>query len=169
MLVVETGEGLPDADSYVDLAEARAVAVKYGFTLPADDTAAEVALRQGAGYVDLQEGAFSGLRLTGAQGLSWPRAGAVTTYGYEIPNNEMPRQLAVAQVAAAAEYGAGVDVRANDDGLAVESKEVTGAVAVSYFNNGKTGKSLSLTKCLDALRPLMTNANNGLMFKVSRA
>ena len=41
-LVVETGAGLADADSFISLVGARALAEKYGITLPADDTAAEV-------------------------------------------------------------------------------------------------------------------------------
>ena len=49
------------------------------------------------------------------------------------------------------------------------SKEVTGAVAVSYFNNGKTGKSITITKSLDALAPLMSGcSNNGFEFRVVR-
>ncbi|UJP30021.1 hypothetical protein [Salmonella phage CKT1] len=54
-LIVETGQGLPNADSYVSLEDGRATAAKYGLELPEDDTKAEAALRNGAVYVGLFE------------------------------------------------------------------------------------------------------------------
>ena len=167
-LVVEDGTGKADADSFISLVDARAFAAKYGITLPADDTAAEVALRQGCQYVELQQKCFSGSRLTTTQALSWPRTGATNVYGVEYADGDMPVQLGYSQVYAAAEYAAGKDVRASDDGLSVASKEVTGAVAVSYFNNGKTGKAITITKSLDALAPLMVSCNSGFEFRVVR-
>ena len=168
-LVVEDGTGKSDADSFISLFDARAFSEKYGITLPTNDAAAEVALRQGCQYVELQQKCFSGSRLTSTQALSWPRTGATNSYGAEYADGDMPAQLGYAQVYAAAEYAAGKDVRASDDGLSVASKEVTGAVAVSYFNNGKTGKSITITKSLDALAPLMTGcSNNEFEFRVGR-
>lgn len=168
-LVVEDGTGKADADSFISLVDARAFAAKYGITLPDNDTAAEVALRQGCQYVELQQKCFSGSRLVATQALSWPRTGATNVYSFEYADGYMPPQLGFAQVYAAAEYAAGKDVRASDDGLSVASKEVTGAVAVSYFNNGKTGKAITITKSLDALAPLMTVcSNNGFEFRVVR-
>ena len=168
-LVVESGIGNPLADSFISLVDARVFAEKYGITLPADDTAAEVNLRQGCQYVVLQEKCFNGSRLTTMQALPWPLTGATNVYGVEYADGDMPVQLGFAQVYAAAEYAAGKDVRASDDGLSVASKEVTGAVAVSYFNNGKTGKAITITKSLDALAPLMGGCrNNGFEFPVGR-
>jgi hypothetical protein len=167
-LVVETGAGLADSDSYISLADARTMAAKYGVTLPTLDADAEVALRQGAQYVDLQEPGFCGSRLVDTQYMAWPRTETVNSYGQTIAAGAMPKQLGMAQVYAAAEYGAGTDVRANDDGKSVASEAVTGAVSVSYFNNGKTGSTVTITKCLDALRPLLVCASNGFEFRVSR-
>ena len=169
-LVVETGAGLADSDSYISLSDARAFAAKYGVTLPALDSDAEVALRQGAQYVDLQESGFRGARLVDSQAMAWPRTETVNAYGQTIAAGAMPKQLGMAQVYAAAEYGAGTDVRATDDGKAVASEEVTGAVAVSYFNNGKTGGSVVITRAMDALSPLLVSCgNNGFEFRVGRA
>ena len=168
-LVVETGVGLADADSFISLEGARAFAAKFGITLPADDTAAEVALRQGCQYVELQQKCFSGSRLTTTQALSWPRTGATNVYGVEYADGDMPAQLGYAQVYAAAEYAAGTDVRATDDGKSIASEEVTGAVAVSYFNNGKTGGAVVITRAMDALSPLLVvSGNNGFEFRVGR-
>ena len=168
-LVVETGMGLADADSFISLEGARAFAAKYGITLPADDTAAEVALRQGCQYVELQQKLFSGSRLTATQALSWPRTGATNVYSFDYDDGYMPKQLGFAQVYAAAEYAAGTDVRATDDGKAIASEEVTGAVAVSYFNNGKTGGVVTITRAMDALSTLLVvPGNNGFEFRVGR-
>ena len=47
---------------------------------------------------------------------------------------------------------------------------MVGAVVVEYFDNGKTGGTVVITKALDALRPLMVEcANNGFSFMVGRA
>ena len=168
-LVVEDGTGKSDADSFISLVDARAFAAKYGITLPADDTAAEVALRQGCQYVELQQKRFSGSRLTATQALSWPRTGATNVYSFDYADGYMPKQLGFAQVYAAAEYAAGTDVRATDDGKAIASEEVSGAVAVSYFNNGKTGGSVVITRAMDELSPLLVvSGNNGFEFRVGR-
>ena len=73
-LIVENGSIVPGADSYVSLADARALAAKYGKELPADDTAAEAALRNGAVYVGLQEPAMCGQRVSAEQYLEIGRA-----------------------------------------------------------------------------------------------
>ena len=169
MLTVESGIGNPLADSFISLVDARAFAAKFGITLPADDTAAEVALRQGCQYVELQQKCFSGSRLTTTQALSWPRTGATNVYSFDYDDGYMPKQLGFAQVYAAAEYAAGTDVRATDDGKSIASEEVSGAVAVSYFNNGKTGGTVVITRAMDELLPLLVvSGNNGFEFRVGR-
>ena len=168
-LIVENGTGLPNSDAYISLVDARAYAAAYGYTLPADDTLAEVSIRQGTQYIEMQESCFSGTRLTETQSLAWPRVNAVNAYGFKIAGDSIPVQLGYASVAAAAEFGLGTDVRATDDGRAIASEEITGAVAVSYFNNGKTGGTVTITKALDALKSLLVScANNGFEFRVGR-
>lgn len=158
-LIVEDGTGLDDADSYISLADARTFAANYGITLPADDTEAEITLRQGTQYVDLQEDCFVGDRLTDTQALAYPRD----------DDSGMPKALGKATVYAAAEFALGTDVRATDDGKSIASEEVTGAVAVSYFNNGKTGGTVTITRAMDALKSLLVNCkNNGFEFGVYR-
>jgi hypothetical protein len=167
-LTVEDGIGLAGADSYISLADARTYAASYGYALPVDDTEAEVTLRNGALYVDLQESCFSGSRLTNTQALSWPRKDFTNALGVDLDDGAMPVALGYAQVAAAAEFAKGIDVRASDDGKAIESETVTGAVAVSYFNTG-SGSSVVITRAIDALKTLLSScANNGFEFRVGR-
>ena len=157
-LIVEDGTGLSNADSYISLVDARAFALNYGYSLPVDDSDANVSLRKGAQYVDLFEGSFSGQRLVDTQSLAWPRANAYKCAGRDqiyLPSDSVPLEIQYAQVIAANFYGLGLDVRANDDGLNVNSKEVVGAVKVSYFDNGKTGKSTEITEATDMLSNFM--------------
>ena len=166
-LVVETGAVVPGADSYVSLADARALAASYGLALPADNTAAEAALRNGAVYVGLQEPSMCGRRVSAAQSLAYPRQG-VSLYGFTLASDVIPQQIIHAQVVAAVEYGAGTDVRASSDGRVTETERVEGAVTVSYFNNGATGATITITAALDALRPLLCGSVNGASFNVYR-
>ena len=166
-LVVETGAVVPGADSYVSLADARALAASYGLALPADNTAAEAALRNGAVYVGLQEPSMCGRRVSAAQSLAYPRQG-VSLYGFTLASDVIPQQIIHAQVVAAVEYGAGTDVRASSDGRVTETERVEGAVTVSYFNNGATGATTTITAALDALRPLLCGSVNGASFNVYR-
>lgn len=166
-LIVETGEIVPFADSYVSLTDARTLAAKFGLSLPTDDTAAEAALRNGATYVGLQEPAMCGTRVSAAQELSYPRQG-VTLYGYDVAIDSIPSQVIRAQVMAAVEYGNGTDVRASSDGRSTSMERVEGAVTVQYFNNGATGALTTITAAMDALRPLLCGANNGSSFNVFR-
>lgn len=167
-LIVETGAIIPNADSYVSLADARALAAKYGLELPADDTAAEAALRNGATYVGLAEPQMCGRRVSAEQSLAYPRTGA-TLYGFTVADTVIPPQLIRAQVIAAVTYGAGTEVRANSDGRSVQTERVEGAVTVTYFNSGNSGATTAITAADDALRPLLCGGlNNGFSFNVYR-
>ncbi|MEA9005141.1 DnaT-like ssDNA-binding protein [Salmonella enterica] len=166
-LIVETGQGLPNADSYVSLEDGRATAAKYGLELPEDDTKAEAALRNGAVYVGLFESQMCGRRVSANQALAFPRTG-ITLHGFPQPSNAIPSLVIQAQVIAAVEYGTGTDVRGSTDGREVQTERVEGAVTVSYFKNGYSGCTVSITAADDALRPLLCGSNNAYSFNVFR-
>lgn len=167
-LIVEDGSIVAGADSYVSLADARALAAKYNWTLPEDDAEAEAALRNGAAYIDLQEPALCGQRVSATQSLAYPRTG-VSVHGFPVSRDAIPQQVIRAQVAAAVEYGKGTDVRASSDGRITTHEEVVGAVVVEYADNGVTGATVTITSAMDALRPLICGGgNNGFQFRVTR-
>ena len=72
-----------------------------------------------------------------------------------------------AQMMAAVEYGKGTSISPVDSGLSVASKEVVGAVKQSFFNNGKTGKGVTITQAVEAMEPLLCN-NRGLSMRTLR-
>lgn len=166
-LVVEDGSVVSGADSYLSLSDARALAAKYGYSLPADDTEAETSLRNGAIYIGLQESSLCGRRVSPSQSLSFPRVG-VSLYGFSLATNVIPDQIKLAQIIAGAEYGAGTDVRGSTDGRITTMERVEGAVTVQYADNGITGANITITAAIDALRPLICGGTNGLQFRVSR-
>lgn len=167
-LIVEDGSIVAGADSYVSLADARALAAKYNWTLPEDGAEAEAALRNGAAYIDLQDPALCGQRVSAEQSLAYPRKG-VTVNGFPVAEDSIPKQVIKAQVAAAVEYGKGTDVRASSDGRITTHEEVVGAVLVEYADNGVTGATVTITSAMDALRPLICGGgNNGFQFRVTR-
>lgn len=168
MLIVEDGSIVPDADSYTSLADARALADKFGWVLPEDDGEAEAALRNGAAYIDLQESILCGTRVSAEQSLAFPRNG-LKVYGFPVANNAIPKQVIQAQIAAAVEYGKGSDVRGSTDGRITTMERVEGAVTVQYADNGVTGSTITITAALDALKPLICGGgNNGFQFRVQR-
>lgn len=168
-LIVEDGTGLVDADSYISLVDARLYAANYGYTLPDDDTEADVALRKGCVYVNLFEYSFTGERLNDDQSLAWPRVNAYKCVGDQvyIDSGVVPTEVKQSQVIAASFYAAGIDVRANDDGNSIASEEVSGAVKVSYHDNGKTGGSIEITEAVDKLSPYLCGGN-GLTLRTVR-
>lgn len=168
-LTVEDGSVVAGADSYISLVDARTLATNYGYALPVDDTEANVALRKGAWYVDGFEDSYTGTRTDEAQSLAWPRTDATYRYGADIESDAIPSQLQLSQVIAAATYGAGTNVRPNDNGQNVASHSVDGAVSQSFFNNGSTSKQITITEANDALKVLFSSSSsNKFSFNVNR-
>ena len=160
-LTVEDGTGLEAADSYISLIDARALALNLGWVLPADDTAADISLRNGAQYADLSESSFAGTRLVDVQGLAWPRLNSFKCYGtntINIDSDSVPKEIQKAQVAAAVEYGEGNDPRPNNDGKQVQETTV-GPITKKFFDSGKIGGGFTITTALDAMKPLLCSGS----------
>ena len=169
-LIVEDGTGLADADSYISLVDARIIAANYGYILPDDDTEAEIALRQGADYVDLSEPSFTGTRLNDTQALAWPRSNAYKCIGNTyiiLASDSVPSDVQRAQVVAAAEYGAGNNPRGNVNGQTV-IQETVGPLTVRYSDNSGDSSTFVITAASDLLRPYKCGSSNGLTQRTVR-
>lgn len=81
-LTVETGEGLPDADAYVSVADCEAYAVDHGLAFAGESADREARIRNATKYLD-NEYTYKGNEQTDTQALSWPRTVAPGT----IPRN----------------------------------------------------------------------------------
>lgn len=101
-LVIETGEGLPDASSFVSVAELEAFASARSITLPATEAAKEVLLVQAADYLILREPSFQGTRTKDDQALPFPRSGLVISCK-DVADDVIPVSVKKAQMQAAVE------------------------------------------------------------------
>lgn len=152
-LIVEDGSIVADADSFISLARGRELAARFGLTISSNDDTANIELIQGAMYVNAQESRMSGDRVSAEQTMCYPRSD-VYKYGFMISDNSIPNELEKAQIYAAAEIHANGSPWSVDNGLSIASKTVSGAVAVSYFNNGKSGKRYTIDAVDMILQPL---------------
>lgn len=96
-LIVEDGTGLEDANSYLSLASARDLASMRGITLNADDAELTSQLIQAADRLTSYEGRFTGERVNGDQGLSYPRKYAFR-YCKPLSETAIPKELKLAQI-----------------------------------------------------------------------
>lgn len=123
-LIVENGTGLPDAESYISVADADDYFAKRGYTLWATMTEPEkeASLRRATDYMgQVYRLRWSGTRVNGEQALDWPRAFVVrddfeyaglngsTIIGgrFYFPSDEVPKEVkdACAQLAWRASSG----------------------------------------------------------------
>ncbi|MFW3166239.1 DnaT-like ssDNA-binding protein [Pseudomonas syringae pv. syringae] len=138
-LIIETGEGLPDAESYASAEELGMYAVKFGVLVPADVIAQEALLRRAALVMDGMT--WRGRKSTGDQALSWPRR-EIRLDGENKPERYLPARIQYGQMALAAEIHADdidpIDKRKG----AVTKEKVDGAVEREYATISNTSKRL---------------------------
>ncbi|CAH9016228.1 putative head completion adaptor [Vibrio phage 242E40-1] len=159
---------IDNANSYLSLVDARALAEQYAYDLPTDDAEAEKALIKGFRYIETFEPSMCGTRTTEIQNSSYPRTG-VTIRCKPFPDDEFPKELLVAQVIAAQYQGSGTDLSGGaNDGRSIASEQA-GKVSISYFDNGKTGSSVTIAEFDSAIDPILCKASNGINFTVGRA
>jgi hypothetical protein len=100
-LIVQTsGACVPNADSWVSLADANAHFANYGGFWTGEDAAKEAALRRAALWLS------TGIKWTGKRSctsnmLAWPRTGVTDCDGTKIESDEVPTSIVFAQLYAA--------------------------------------------------------------------
>lgn len=129
-LIVETGTGIANAESYISVVDAtnyHAARGNAAWAALASDTEREQLLRKATDYMQsFYAGRWKGVRLTGTQSLDWPRS-AVVVDGYQVAF--LPADVAKACAELALRAAAG-DL-APDVGAQVVSKTV-GPISVTY-------------------------------------
>lgn len=125
-LAVETGAGLPDAESYGSVADCAAYAAARGLAFPASpEAAAEAALRRATAFIDGKRGRFPGFRrMARAQALEWPRIGASDAAGNAVPFDAIPSEIVKATFEAAIREIATPGSMAPDQTPAIRRKRV---------------------------------------------
>ena len=133
MLVIEDGSGTdPAANSYVTVQEIRAYADQRGDELPADDADVEALAVRAVDFLESLRDRYKGAKTSSDQPLQWPREGAFLD-GSSIPDDEIPRVLKFAQMAAAVEARQ-ADLMENPTAQGPVEEETVGPIAVRYTN-----------------------------------
>ena len=153
-LTLETGEGLPDADSLVTLEEVRAFATSRGETVSDDDDVLEAEIRKAHDYLATKEQQLKGYRRTEGQALPYPR-NDVVIYGYLLDTGEIPIQAknAIAQIVIEGET---TELLATSDGKVV-IEETVGPISTKYAASGASSTTPVLPRVDNFLQPLLRN------------
>jgi hypothetical protein len=123
-LIVETGAGLANANSYVSVADAQAIVVAYGFTIPNNATKCEEMLTRALQVLEFQ--AWEGVRSNiNVQALCFPRSGVLLSDARVLGANSIPIELKRAQALLAYEIHSG-----NDPGAAAGPATISEKVDV---------------------------------------
>lgn len=158
-VIVESGQGKPDADAYVSADDCLAYAGKQGLVF-SDDAAAEAALRRATTWLDgAYRDRWSGVPTNGReQALQWPRKQAADVHGAHLPADEVPREVIEACCQAAIrEFGQpGILSPDVTPGKIMTSAAVSGAVSVTWAaSGGVDGQRPVVTVIDDILAPLI--------------
>jgi hypothetical protein len=102
-LIIETGAGRADAESFASAAELADYATKFGKVVPTDEPGQEALLRRAA--LQMNSLQWKGCAINRDQALAWPRFG-VCRNGFDLPSNAIPAQVKAGQMALAAEIHA---------------------------------------------------------------
>jgi hypothetical protein len=152
-IVVEDGSGVANANSYVNVANARQYAENRGVELPADDNEVAAMLIQATDYLEAQECRYQGKRTSSTQALAWPRTGVVL-HCDEVPPNVIPQSLISAQVQLAMAINAGFDLQPNVSPQDYVTREKVGPIETEYADPLAVGIMPTFTAANALLAPL---------------
>lgn len=135
-IIVETGEGLPNSNSYVTLAEFEAYAADRLEILPTAEKRESLLIRAMEYLESVKD--YKGQRISGDQELAWPRS-AVYIDGFPLSKNKIPSLLKRAQMQLGIE-AISYDLMPSTDGYAVASEKVD-VISIDYATGGRLSGS----------------------------
>jgi hypothetical protein len=165
MIVVEDGNGLPDANSFCDVAFADSYISLYGNAADRaawaalDTPSKEGSLVRGAQYLTVKyEARWVNYRVNQTQALPWPRAWVTDSDGFPIASTTIPLQVKQAQCEAALLDMNGTDLIPNaEPAQNISSESVTaGPVSESITYSGTKTTQPTFRKIDLLLRMFLT-------------
>ena len=158
-LIIEDGSIVPNANSFVTVADARTRATIYGLTLPVLDADAEAALITGAMWIKQQEAELQGARIDEAQALSYPRT-PVYLYSFLLASDSIPQELIDSQVIAAVDQGVNGGILSfTSQTNNIKREKLDGVGEKEYYSGGKsTQLSSTMLLAYSTLEPLTKSA-----------
>ena len=168
-IIIETGAGLSDAESYASVAAADARCASLGLTTWAAlvEVDKEIALRKAALFMATYRTRWAGRRVHQHQALDWPRYNVVVD-GFMVPSTSVPTDVVNACIDLAVRAGSGEDLLPDlDTGSNVIKKDKTGPLETEYFQNTTDARERFVA--VDALlAPYFGAAGGGNSIKVTR-
>ena len=159
-LIIETGQGVESADSYISEADAQTLATTYGITLPTAIADAEIALRQGYLNLNTHETLLQGIRVYAVQTGIFPRA-YVYANGFLVASDTIPQDIRIAQLYAASAISSGVDVNAVDNGQNLKSFDVKDVYSETYQDGARVKVNSRIQGVYNSLYPYYKSAVAG--------
>lgn len=156
-LIIEDGSIVPNANSYVTVAEVQAVADNQGDTLPeTDDDVAKLVLK-GMAWFEIQETNFPGSRVSADQSLSFPRKG-VSLFGFPVADDTIPQRVKDVVIQATIVANT-IDLLPNYAGTTkgdIQAEKVD-VISRTYFKNTDYANRYPMLMKLEAMmEPLLT-------------
>lgn len=169
-ITVETGAGLPGAESYASIAAADARCASLGLTAwsALAEAEKEIALRKAMIFMATYRTRWAGRRAFQRQTLDWPRYNVVVD-GFIVPSTSVPVDVVNACIDLAVRAGRGEDLLPDlDTGSNAIKKDKTGPLETEYFQNTTDARERFVA--VDALlAPYFGSAGGGNSMKVMRA
>ena len=162
-LIIEDGNGIANANSFVTVAEAAAYAQARGLTLPATDAEIEILLIKAVEYLLSIESRFKGSRVNHLQELPWPRKDVYIYQSLEpLANNQIPKALKNAQCQLAVDFVSN-DLLPTGQNKEIQ-QEIVGPISTTYFRSGTS--VAQPVKALAILEPLLLQTYGLKVFRV---
>lgn len=157
-VIVEDGSIVPSANSLVSVADYALEADSFGVVITGDE---EVHLLTAMEFINAQESALIGSRVSRDQGTAYPRNNLVVE-GWLWLSSEIPRQAQQLQIALAIDINEGIDLYNPPEptNKTVKRERVEGAVEVEYAVKESSVKTSRYSRSR-ALLSVLTR-NNGL-------
>lgn len=170
MLIIETGAGLADAESYASVPAADARCASLGLTAWAAlaEVDKEISLRKAMTFMATYRTRWAGRRVYQHQALDWPRYN-VAVDGFTVPSTIVPAEVVNACIDLAARAGRGEDLLPDlDTGSNAIKRDKVGPIDTEYFQNTTDARERFVA--VDALlAPYFGSAGGGNSIKVTRA
>jgi hypothetical protein len=176
-LIVEDGTGVANANSYVNIAYARAYALERNYTLPASDATLEQYLIRAMDWLEAKRASFQGSKTLATQALQWPRLDVYIDCE-EFASNAIPVELKKAQAELAIAINSGSALFPPSPTSSMNAGPVTrkivGPIEMHYsdkaaYTTGITSDgTYRIPTVENLLKPLFSACGNGAFVKTVR-
>jgi hypothetical protein len=158
-LIIETGEIVTDANSYVTLAETRSYASLRGITLSSDDAVLRSQLIKAMDYLESLRDKYQGSKVVSDQELQFPRDDVYIDNVLQ-DSESIPKLLKKAQMQLVIEIVAGAVLMPTRKDPIVKS-EAVGPIKTEYFEGSSINPAMTMVEAL--LKPLFKTSSVGML------